>query len=167
VEFRVIGVELKICRQNGIHLLFPWNACELGRALGLLGKREEAADLLEQGIEQSRRIGLRYIEALCRLSLGEVRLAMEKLPEAMQHGRVALETAEACQYGGVQALALRHLGLCKEAEGERRSAVELLFKARDLAARLEMAPELARCDAALARMHGKGGAGDASRGALP
>ena len=163
----VLSRGVEICRQNGIHLLFPWNACELGRALGLLGKREEAADLLEQGIEQSRRIGLRYIEALCRLSLGEVRLAMEKLPEAMQHGRVALETAEACQYGGVQALALRHLGLCKEAEGERRSAVELLFKARDLAARLEMAPELARCDAALARMHGKGGAGDASRGALP
>ena len=158
----VLSRGVEICRQNGIHLLFPWNACELGRALGLLEKREEAADLLEQGIEQSRRIGLRYIEALCRLSLGEVRLAMEKLPEAMQHGQVALETAEACQYSGVQALALRHLGLCKEAEGERRSAVELLLKARDLAARLEMAPELARCDAALARMHGKGGAGDAS-----
>ena len=155
VPFLARGVEA--CRKNGIHLLFPWDACELGRALGRLGRQEEAAGLLEEAIEQSRRIGLRYIEALCRLSLGEVRLSMGTLPEAMRQGTVAIEMAEKCQYLGVQALALRHLGLCEEAGGDHRGAVDLLLKARETMTRYEMAPDLARCDTALARVRGSRG----------
>jgi len=94
---------------------------------------------------------------LCRLSLGEVRLSMGTLPEAMRQGTVALEMAEKCQYLGVQALALRHLGLCEEAGGDHRGAVDLLLKARETMTRYEMAPDLARCDTALARVRGSRG----------
>ena len=142
----VLSRGVETCRQNGIHLLFPWNACELGSALGRLGKREKAASLLEEAIEQARRIGLRYIEALCRLSLGDVRLATGTLlgGDAARKGRS--RDGANVPVRGVQALALRHLGLCEEAGGEHRLCLELLLKARDLTGRFEMAPDLARCE---------------------
>ena len=72
-------------------------------------------------------------------------------------GTVALEMAEKCQYLGVQALALLHLGLCEEAGGDHRGAIDLSPKARDMMTRYEMAPDRVRCDAALARVRGSSG----------
>jgi class 3 adenylate cyclase/tetratricopeptide (TPR) repeat protein len=99
-----------ICQDADLPFYFPWMASALGAAYTLCGRVTDAVVLLMQAMDQTSAMETVFIQALCRLALGEAHLLAGHLEEAHALADRALTLARAHQERGHQAYALHLLG---------------------------------------------------------
>ena len=72
--FPLLEQAVGLCQDTDFPIFFPWMATALGAAYTLGGRVTDAVPLLTQAMKQSTAMEMAFVQALCRLSLGEVHL---------------------------------------------------------------------------------------------
>ncbi len=145
---------LTACRERGLAVWRPIPSSILGHTLVGLGRVEEGLPLLEEGVSLTGELGVKAYLALWTAHLGEGLLAAGQVDRALTVTQQALELAHAHKEDGQRAWALRLLGdiHARKTLPDPTQAEARYREAAELAARLEMAPLLARCHLSLGRL---------------
>jgi tetratricopeptide (TPR) repeat protein len=140
----------------------------LGAAYTLGGRVADAVSLLTQALEQATAMETVFMQALCRLSLGEAQLLADRLEEA--HTLTERTLALACerQERGHEAYALRLLGeiTARREHQESDQAEDHYRQALALAEELGMRPLVAHCHLGLGKLYAKIGQREQARAEL-
>jgi tetratricopeptide (TPR) repeat protein len=165
---RVLEQGLALCRASGNWLWLQPIAADLGHAYALQGRLAEGRALLEEGISESIRTGVRRGQASRVAWLSEVcRLAGDG-EDARQHARQALDLARQHKERGDEALALHQLGVVHAHAGPPNieQAEAHYQQALALAEELGMRPLQAHCYLGLGRLYGQTGRVEQARAIL-
>jgi predicted ATPase/class 3 adenylate cyclase len=157
-----------ICQDTDLPVWFYSMAAALGAAYTLAGRVADAVLLLTQAIEQMTAMETAFMQALCRLSLGEAQVLAGRLDEAQTLAEHALTLARTHQERGHQAYVLRLLGdIAARREPPQREQAEAHYReALALAEELGMRPLQAHCHLGLGRLYGLAGRGAQARAPL-
>src|SRR5438445_8106635 len=133
---------MRVCREVGLTVFFPWVATALGPAYTLAGRVADAIPLLTQAMEQTNRL-----QALFSLRLGEAQVLAGRLEEAHALAERALALTRAHQERGTQAYVLRLLGEISAWRElpEAEAAEDYYLQALAIATELRMRPLGAHC----------------------
>jgi tetratricopeptide (TPR) repeat protein len=154
---RVLEQGLALCRASGNRDWFRMIVAGLGYASALQGRLAEGRMLLEEGVSESIRTGVRrtgqwtWLSEVCRLTRCD--------EEAWQHARQALDLARQRKERGNEALALHQLGIVHAhtdpPDAEQAAAYDQ--QALALAEELSMRPLQAHCHHSLGTLYAKRG----------
>jgi tetratricopeptide (TPR) repeat protein len=144
-----------ICQDVDLPLFFPMIASALGTAYTLDGRVANGVPLLTLAMERTIAMALGYVQARCRLSLGEAHLLAGRLKEAHVLAEHALTLAREHQERGNQAYALRLLGeiAARREPLEHDQAEDYYRQALTLAEELVMRPLVAHCHLGLGKLY--------------
>jgi tetratricopeptide (TPR) repeat protein len=148
---------VSICREADLPFFFPQMASALGAAYTLAGRAADTVPLLTQALEQITVMELMGLQALCRLSLGDVQMLAGRLEEAHAVAERALAFSCEHQERSNQAYALRLLGeiAARREPPESDQARNCYRQALALAEKLGMRPLMAHCHLGLGTMYAK------------
>jgi class 3 adenylate cyclase len=157
-----------ICQDADFPVYFPRMAAALGAAYTQGGRVADAVPLLTQALEQATAMETVFIQALCRLSLGEAQVLAGRLEEAHALVEGALAHAREHQERGHQAYALHLLGeiAVRREPPERDQAGDDYRQALALAEELGMRPLVAHCHLGLGTLYAEIGHRAEARAAL-
>jgi predicted ATPase/class 3 adenylate cyclase len=135
------------CRSGEIDILLPSLARFLGPAYLADGRHEDARALLEEAVSTTRAKGLLSFQAWCGVWLGFALLAASQVARAAELCEEAISIARAGGLRTIEVYALRltaalRVQQCKVAP---EAALRAYGEALNLAERLGMRPEVARC----------------------
>ncbi len=155
---------LDLCQVWDIPTLFPTVALTLGEAYALSGRVTEGLPLLEQGASQGRRGG----QAVRFVCLSEAYLQADRMEDALERARRALDFSREFNQRGYQAYALRLLGeiLTHRDSAEAEPAEKYYQQALALADELGMRPLMAHCLLGLGLLYRKINRGEQARAEL-
>jgi tetratricopeptide (TPR) repeat protein len=143
---------LALTREWGIGLWLPTVAASLGAAYVAVGRVNEAVRVLEEAVEQERRMKRVGSHSARLVALSEAYLAADRPHDAGATSARALELARAHGERGYEAAALRALAAVDAATGQLDAARARYADAIALARALELAPLAARGEAEAARL---------------
>jgi tetratricopeptide (TPR) repeat protein len=157
-----------LCQDGDYLIYFPRIAAALGAAYILGGRAAAAVPLLTQALEQTIATETIYLQAHCRLILGEAHLLAGHLEETKALAERALAHAHEHQERGHQAYALRLLGdIATRRELPESDRAEAHYRqALALADELGMRPLVAHCHLSLGTLYTKIGCPAEARAAL-
>jgi tetratricopeptide (TPR) repeat protein len=152
---RVLEQGLARCRATGSQANLRTSAAGLGYAYALQGRLAEGRSLLEEALSISRRSGVLVGQARWLTWLSEVCRRAGHREEAGQHARQALHLARQQQERGIEAVALRQLGVVQaHAEPPDIVQAEVYYQhSLTLAEELGMRPLQAHCHRGLGRLY--------------
>jgi tetratricopeptide (TPR) repeat protein len=144
-----------LCQDGDYLIYFPRIAAALGAAYTLGGRAAAAVPLLTQALEQTIATETIYLQAHCRLILGEAHLLAGLLEKTQALAERALAHAREHQERGHQAYALRLLGeIAARREPPERDQAEAHYRqALVLADELGMRPLVAHCHLGLGTLY--------------
>jgi len=152
VAVSALEAGLALTREWGIGLWLPTVAASLGAAYVAVGRVSEAVPVLEEAVEQERRMK-RVGSHSARLAvLGEAYLAADRPHDARAASTRAVELARAHGERGYEAAALRALAAVDAATGQLEAARAGYAEAIALARALELAPLAARAETEARRL---------------
>jgi class 3 adenylate cyclase/tetratricopeptide (TPR) repeat protein len=163
-----LGRSVEICRRANFAPLFCLVAGDLGQALALSGRVDEALALLEEAAAQSAALSVLPTHAWVVTMLAEVCAMAGRREEAAAHLERGLAMARAHKQRWLEAEGLRIQGQLRASgkppdwEGARAAFEEALAIARDLGLR----PLLGRCQLALGGALHRAGEPEQGRGHL-
>ena len=147
----VLNRGLEICQTHGFRSQHPLLAGPLGYAFALQGKHASALPLLESAVAESRQANLIFFEAWSTGLLAAAHRLAGDDARALTRGRRALALADERRYEWLKVWLYRMFGQLTTAGAQTPAeALTHLTTARELASRLEMLPDLAHCQLALA-----------------
>jgi transcriptional regulator with AAA-type ATPase domain/tetratricopeptide (TPR) repeat protein len=154
---RAIGVlesSVALCRDGNFMLMLPHTASALGSALVQATRTDEGLRLLELAVHTAAAKGLIGSSSLYLVRLGHGMLAAQRVQDAGETARQALETAQRHGERGHEAWALHLLGdICAQSDtADAATAADHYTEALALARALGMQPLVVRCREALARL---------------
>ena len=163
VELAVRALEraLRIARESGMLAMGRPTAAHLGSVYGLIGRVEEGAAVVEDGLGEASHRWNAFLP-LNVIALAQVHLFGGRIAEAEQAAARALELAQRQEQRGNEARALWILGEIAarsapaEAEGRYRSALAL-------SAELGMRPLVSHCHLGLGKLSRRAGRGPQAR----
>ena len=114
-------------------------------ALRLLGRRQEAREVLDQALEEAFQVGDRFVEPLVLVNRAQMDLEDGRYAEAEQRLARTLRLIE--EYGSLryEGLALAGLAMVSRRRGDLEKAMAFLPRAEGLLRRVEDRIELGRC----------------------
>jgi tetratricopeptide (TPR) repeat protein len=146
---------LALCREWDIPYWVHWITARLGYAYAFLGRREEAASLLETAVKHAA--ATRYVPGYSQglAWMGEVHLHADRTDAAREAGTTALDNARRHGERGIEAWALRLLGdVASHADAPGRATGETHYnQAIALATELGMRPLVAHCHLGLGKLY--------------
>jgi tetratricopeptide (TPR) repeat protein len=148
-----------LCQNADLPYYFPVMAAGLGAAYTLGARVADAVSLLTQALEQATAMKTVFVQALCRLSLGEAQVLAGHLEEAHDLAEHTLVVARERQERGHEAYALCLLGeIAARREAPEGAPAEAHYRqALALAGELEMRPLVAHCHLGLGLLYAKMG----------
>ncbi len=151
------------CDAADILSIRPWIAADLGLALALEGRGEEAVKVLESAVADAASLQLFAGQSLRVSRLAEALLAAGRdLEDARLTAARAVELAEQHGEQGFRAWSLRLQGELAMQAGDLEAAAVHLQEALAAGERHEMAPLVARCHLDLAALRARAGDGMAA-----
>jgi tetratricopeptide (TPR) repeat protein len=135
---------MSLCRLHAIDSFATAVAIPLGEGLSLLGRHQEAIEILESGLAQARRLGHLSQSAQLQSQLG---MALTRVARMDDAAKVAAECIQACRpYGFVFSEAISHYVLALASSSAAAPAESLLDyeRACRLCYRLQAWPTLAQ-----------------------
>jgi class 3 adenylate cyclase/tetratricopeptide (TPR) repeat protein len=165
---RVLEQGLALCRASGNWLWLQPIAASLGSASALQGRLAEGRALLEEGISESIRTGVRRGQASRVAWLSEVCRLAGRGEETWQHARQALDLARQQKDRADEARALHQLGVVQAHTDppDIEPAEAHYQQALALADELGMRPLVAHCHHGLGRLYATIGCGEQARAEL-
>ncbi|MDQ2803633.1 MAG: hypothetical protein M3Y41_13495, partial [Pseudomonadota bacterium] len=150
-------IGLDVSRSSGIALLVSSIARYLGRSYAVVGRREDAHDLLAEALEQSATHGLVAFRAWCEVGLAHAHLPDVAVSLPLFEGALAL--ARRHGYRPVEVHAAHMLGLLcpRDSHYERATAAEWLRQSLRLSEHLGLRPHAALVRYDLAELLGEAG----------
>jgi tetratricopeptide (TPR) repeat protein len=154
-----------LCQDGDYLIYFPRIAAALSAAYTLCERVADAVPLLTQALEQTMATETPYLQAHCRLILGEAHLLAGHLEETQALAERALAHALEHQERGNEAYALRLLGeLAARRESPEAEQAEAYYcQALALADELGMRPLQAHCHRGLGTLYATTGQREQAR----
>jgi tetratricopeptide (TPR) repeat protein len=148
------------CRATELRAILPWIGVDLGLAYLVCGCVDQALAALEESVREGDAANILGEQSFRVAALGEAQLRAGRLELAATSAARALELARAHSERGFEAHALRVAGEVATAEGRHAEARARFTEAVTIAARLDMAPLVARCHLGLAVVAGDDGSSE-------
>jgi tetratricopeptide (TPR) repeat protein len=137
----LVEANIELARRCGLEMLLPWNLGLHGDALTRLDRPSEALRTLDLALAGCDAVRLQYARVCTLLYRGRACLA-GGMGDPAASATEALALAEGCGYRALQVDGLRLLAEAALDAGQAGDAAEHLVRARDIAERLGLAPDL-------------------------
>ena len=133
----------RIALEAEVPIFPPWIAADLGRALALGGRLEEARCLFDKAIDDAVSLDLQQFALMAQVRKAEMLVAAKDFPHALDAAQTTFQTSRQIGDRLTEVIATRAMGQAQAGKGHQEAG-ESLSRACDLAEQYRFRPELAR-----------------------